>query len=157
MDRIDRTEGLRLQISNPDFLILYVLSIPVNYSLRNTRAGTSPAPTDMKGVEVLRPPPASKVKTRLAFFVVLFSASLAFASCGRAERRTILSVPPSATLDNDIYLAEEGGRIRALRPDGSEQWSYSLAEDLERLSGQPSRDIRIDYLAARSGGHVFGL
>jgi outer membrane protein assembly factor BamB len=96
-----------------------------------------------------------KVKTRTAFFVILLAASLA--SCGRGERRTILSVPPSATLDNDIYLAEEGGRIRALRPDGSEQWSYSLAEDLERLTGQPSRDIRIDYLAARSGGHVFGL
>ena len=95
------------------------------------------------------------MKTRTAFFVILLAASLA--SCGRGERRTILSVPPSATLDNDIYLAEEGGRIRALRPDGSEQWSYSLAEDLERLTGQPSRDIRIDYLAARSGGHVFGL
>jgi outer membrane protein assembly factor BamB len=97
------------------------------------------------------------VKTRFGFVALLLSASLALASCGRVERRTILSVPPSATLDNDIYLAEEGGRIRALRPDGSEQWSYSLAEDLERLTNQPSRDIRIDYLAARSGGHVFGL
>jgi outer membrane protein assembly factor BamB len=95
------------------------------------------------------------VKTRHALVVLLFSASLA--SCGRTGRQTVLSVPPSATLDNDIYLAEEGGRIRALRPDGSEQWSYSLPEDLERLSGQPSHDIRIDYLAARSGGHVFGL
>ena len=95
------------------------------------------------------------MKTRTAFFVITLAAALA--SCGRGERRTILSVPPSATLDNDIYLAEEGGRIRALRPDGSEQWSYSLAEDLERLTGRPSRDIRIDYLAARSGGHVFGL
>lgn len=66
-------------------------------------------------------------------------------------------MPPSATLDNDIYLAEEGGRIRALRPDGSEQWSYSLAEDLERLSHTPSRDIRIDYLAARAGGKLYGL
>jgi outer membrane protein assembly factor BamB len=97
------------------------------------------------------------VKTRRAFIALLLSAPLALASCGRAERRTLLSVPPSATLDNDIYLAEEGGRIRALRPNGSEQWSYSLAEDLERLTGRPSRDIRIDYLAARSGGHVFGL
>jgi len=103
-------------------------------------------------------PAALKVKTRRAFVVFLVSASLAaLASCGRVGRQTVLSVPPSTTLDNDIYLAEEGGRIRALRPDGSEQWSYSLAEDLERLSGQPSRDIRIDYLAARSGGRVFGL
>jgi outer membrane protein assembly factor BamB len=97
------------------------------------------------------------VKTRLQLLLALFAASLALASCGHVERRTILSAPPATTLDNDIYLAEEGGRIRALRPDGSEQWSYSLAEDLERLTGQPSRDIRIDYLAARSGGHVFGL
>jgi outer membrane protein assembly factor BamB len=95
------------------------------------------------------------LRTLRAFAVLIVATSLA--SCGRGERRTILSVPPSATLDNDIYLAEEGGRIRALRPDGSEQWSYSLADDLEHLSGQPSRDIRIDYLAARSGGHVFGL
>ena len=95
------------------------------------------------------------MKTRQAFAVLLLSASLA--SCGRGGRRTILSAPPSAALDNDIYLAEEGGRIRALRPDGSEQWSYSLAEDLERLTGQPSHDIRIDYLAARSAGKVFGL
>lgn len=84
-------------------------------------------------------------------------AAFALASCGRAERRTILSAPPATTLDNDIYLAEEGGRVRALRPDGSEQWSYSLGEDLERLTHEPSRDIRIDYLAARSGGKVFGL
>ena len=95
------------------------------------------------------------MKTRLALAVIILSASLA--SCGRGGRRTILSAPPSAALDNDIYLAEEGGRIRALRPDGSEQWSYSLAEDLERLTGQPSHDIRIDYLAARSAGKVFGL
>jgi hypothetical protein len=62
------------------------------------------------------------VKTRLPFLLVIISASLALASCGRVERRTILSVPPSATLDNDIYLAEEGGRIRALHPDGSQRW-----------------------------------
>ncbi|HST50997.1 MAG TPA: PQQ-binding-like beta-propeller repeat protein [Pyrinomonadaceae bacterium] len=97
------------------------------------------------------------MRTRLHFFVAVLAASLVLASCGRVERRTILSAPPATTLDNDIYLAEEGGRIRALRPDGSEQWSYSLADDLERLTNQPSRDIRIDYLAARSGGHVFGL
>jgi outer membrane protein assembly factor BamB len=94
------------------------------------------------------------VRTRYTLAVLILFASCA---CGRVERGTVLSVPPSATLDNDIYLAEEGGRVRALRPDGSEQWSYSLADDLERLTRQPSRDIRIGYLAARSGGHVFGL
>jgi outer membrane protein assembly factor BamB len=97
------------------------------------------------------------MRIRQAFVLLLAFASLSLASCGRGERRPILSVPPSATLDNDIYLAEEGGRVRALRPDGSEQWAYSLADDLERLTGQPSHDIRIDYLAARSGGKLFGL
>lgn len=94
---------------------------------------------------------------RRAHITALFAASLALASCGRAERGAILSAPPATAFDNDIYVAEEGGRVRALRPDGSEQWSYSLAEDLERLTGQPSRDIRIEHLAARSGGKVFGL
>ncbi|MDT5294075.1 MAG: hypothetical protein QOJ76_955 [Acidobacteriota bacterium] len=94
---------------------------------------------------------------QVLILLLVVAASLALAACGRGERRTILSVPPSTTLDNDIYLAEEGGRIRALRPDGSEQWSYSLADDLERLTGQPSHDIRIEYLAARSGGKLFGL
>src|ERR1043165_5773743 len=94
---------------------------------------------------------------RRARTLAIFAAALALAGCGRAERRTVLSAPPAATLDNDIYIADEGGRVRALRPDGSEQWSYSLAEDLERLTGQPSRDIRIENLAARSGGKVFGL
>jgi outer membrane protein assembly factor BamB len=97
------------------------------------------------------------MRTRQALILIVGVVLLALASCGRGERRTILSVPPSATLDNDIYLAEEGGRVRALRPDGSEQWSYSLADDLERLTRQPSHDIRIEYLAARSGGKLFGL
>jgi outer membrane protein assembly factor BamB len=94
---------------------------------------------------------------RATLYALFAAASLALASCGRGERRTVLSAPPATAFDNDIYIAEEGGRVRALRPDGSEQWSYSLAEDLERLTGRPSRDIRIDHLAARSGGKVFGL
>lgn len=98
-----------------------------------------------------------KVRVRQTLIVLYTAALLLLASCGRGEHHTLLSVPPSATRDNDIYLAEEGGRIRALRPDGSEQWSYSLAEDLQRLTKQPSHDIRIDYLATRSGGHLFGL
>lgn len=97
------------------------------------------------------------MRTRRALILFAASAALALAACGRAGRRTLLSVPPSAASDNDVYLAEEGGRIRALRPDGTEQWSYSLAEDLERLTHQPSRDIRVEYLAPRSGGKLFGL
>ena len=94
---------------------------------------------------------------RAALTSLLFASALALVSCGRGERRTVLSAPPAAALDNDIYVAEEGGVVRALRPDGAEQWSYSLAEDLERLTGMPSRDIRIEQIAARSGGKVFGL
>ena len=94
---------------------------------------------------------------RAALTSLLFASALALVSCGRGERRTVLSAPPAAALDNDIYVADEGGVVRALRPDGAEQWSYSLAEDLERLTGMPSRDIRIEQIAARSGGKVFGL
>ncbi|HWW76625.1 MAG TPA: PQQ-binding-like beta-propeller repeat protein [Pyrinomonadaceae bacterium] len=95
------------------------------------------------------------MRARRVLVLLLLLAPLA--GCGRAGRRTILSVPPAAASDNDVYLAEEGGRVRALRPDGTEQWSYSLAEDLERLTHEPSRDIRIEYLAPRSGGRLFGL
>jgi outer membrane protein assembly factor BamB len=98
------------------------------------------------------------MKTRLkrALLLVLFAASMT-AACGRGVRKAVLSAPPATALDKDIYIAEEGGRVRALRPDGSEQWSYSLSDDLERLTGRPSRDISIEHLAARSGGKVYGL
>lgn len=83
---------------------------------------------------------------------------LAFAGCGqRARRDPLLSAPPSAAADNDIYVADGAGRIRALRPDGTEQWSYSLSDDLSRLEQGAAHDVRINYLAARSGGKLFGL
>lgn len=88
-----------------------------------------------------------------------FALLALLASCGRQPRRAPLlsAAPPSATADNDIYLADGAGRIRALRPDGTEQWSYSLAEDLARAEQGAAHDIRINYLAARSGGKLFCL
>ena len=80
------------------------------------------------------------------------------ASCtAQHSNRPLLSAPPSAAADNDIYIADEAGRIRAFRPDGSEQWALSIPDEILRLDSQASRDIRIDYLAARSGGKLFGL
>lgn len=79
---------------------------------------------------------------------------------GCQQQRTsgpLLSAPPSATAGNDIYITDGAARIRALRPDGTEQWSYSLAEDLARLNNRSSHDFQINYLAARSGGKLFGL
>ena len=79
-------------------------------------------------------------------------------SCGAPRARgPLLSAPPSAAADNDIYVADAMGRIRALRPDGTEQWSHSLADDVARVDNGASHDLRIDYLAARSGGKLFGL
>jgi outer membrane protein assembly factor BamB len=68
-----------------------------------------------------------------------------------------LSVAPASAADNDIYVTDAAGRIHALRPDGSEQWSYSLADDIVRLDNEPSHGVRVDYLIARSGGKLFGL
>lgn len=59
--------------------------------------------------------------------------------------------------DNDIYISDAEGRVRALRPDGMEQWTLSIPDEIVRLDGNASHDIRIDYLAARSGSKLFGL
>jgi hypothetical protein len=83
---------------------------------------------------------------------------LAIASCGvQHPNRPLLSAPPSAAADNDIYISDAEGRVRALRPDGTEQWAFALADEIARMDNTVSRDIRIDYLAARSNGLLFGL
>ena len=88
--------------------------------------------------------------------IVLMTALLVASGCSSRTRGPLLSAPPSAAADNDVYVAD-ADRIRALRPDGKEQWTYSLADDLARLDNEASRDIRIDFLVARSGGKLFGL
>lgn len=69
----------------------------------------------------------------------------------------LLSAPPRTAADNDIYVSDARGRIRALRPDGTEQWTFSLTEALARLDASMTPDLRVDFLVARSGGKLFGL
>lgn len=99
------------------------------------------------------------VNLKRHLMLVLFSGTMLVLGGCVQQRNSgpLLSAPPSATADNDIYIADAVARIRALRPDGTEQWSYSLAEDLARLNKRSSHDFKINYLAARSGGKLFGL
>lgn len=95
---------------------------------------------------------------RTGITALLLFALVILAACGGQSRRApLLSAPPSAAADNDIYLADGGGRIRALRTDGTEQWSYSLADDLERSQQGAAHDVRVNYMTARSGGKLFCL
>lgn len=90
--------------------------------------------------------------------IVLTTITLLLLGCGRQQSTIpLLTTPPSAAVDNDIYVADERARIRAFRPDGSEQWSVSLPDEITSRDSTASRDIRIDFLAARSAGKLFGL
>jgi outer membrane protein assembly factor BamB len=90
--------------------------------------------------------------------ICITGMAVALASCGsQHSNRPLLSVAPSAAADNDVYVADQFGRIRALRSDGSEQWNISLPDEMLRLDPSASHDLRIDLLAARSGGKIFGL
>ena len=92
------------------------------------------------------------------FIIFTVGAMLALASCGAQHpNRPLLSAPPSAAADNDIYISDAVGRVRALRPDGTEQWAFALPDEIARMDNTASRDIHIDYLAARSNGLLFGL
>jgi outer membrane protein assembly factor BamB len=96
-------------------------------------------------------------KERL-FSLPLLVAVLMPAGCASSySHRPLVSAPPSAAADNDIYVADAGGRIRALKSDGTQQWTLSLPDEIVRRDDAASRDLRIDYLAARSGGKLFGL
>jgi len=89
---------------------------------------------------------------------VLITITLIMLGCG-LQRSTIpvLTTPLSTAIDNDIYVADERGRIRAFRPDGSEQWTVSLPDEISSRDSTASRDIRIDFLTARSAGKLFGM
>lgn len=90
--------------------------------------------------------------------IVLISITLLLLGCGRQPSTTpLLTTPPSTAADNDIYVADERGRIRALRPDGSVQWTVPLSDEMRSRDRTASHDIRIDFLAARSAGKLFGL
>lgn len=90
--------------------------------------------------------------------IVLTTIAVLLLGCGRQRSTTpLLTTPPSTAVDHDIYVADERARIRAFRPDGSEQWSVSLPDEITSRDSSASRDIRIDFLAARSAGKLFGL
>lgn len=90
--------------------------------------------------------------------VAVVGTALMLSGCGtRNSNRPLLSAPPSAAADNDIYVADAAGRIRALQPDGKEQWVFSLPDEVRRIDNSASSDLRIGYLVARSGGKLFGL
>jgi hypothetical protein len=94
-----------------------------------------------------------------SFCSLLFLGVMLILTACTAQRSTrpLLSASPSAAADNDIYNTDAEGRIHALRPYGTEQWALSIPDEIVRLDNTASRDIRIDYLAARSGGKLFGL
>ena len=90
--------------------------------------------------------------------IALTTITLLSPGCGWQRSTTpLLTTPPSTAVDNDVYVADDRGRIRALRPDGSEQWTVSLPDEITSRDRTASRDIRIDFLAARSAGKLFGL
>ena len=96
--------------------------------------------------------------TKPSILILLAGCSLALAGCGFPRPSgPLLSAPPSAAADNDIYISDAQGHIRALRPDGTEQWAVSLPEEIIRHDCSSPGDIRVDYLVARSGGKLFGL
>lgn len=95
---------------------------------------------------------------KLRRLTVLTTLTLLLPGCVRQRSTTpLLTTPPSAAVDNDIYVADDRGRIRALRADGSEQWTVSLPDEIIQRDNTASRDIRIDFLAARSAGKLVGL
>jgi outer membrane protein assembly factor BamB len=97
-------------------------------------------------------------RNKRSFSILLLGSVLILSGCaGQHSNRPLLSAPPSAAADNDIYIGDAQGRIRALKPDGTRQWTFSLPDEIVRLDDAASRDIRIDHLAAHSGGKLFGL
>lgn len=100
------------------------------------------------------------VRLRRVIFSITFLAGCALSLAGCVAPRLtgpLLSAPPSAAADNDIYISDAQGRIRALRPDGAAQWTFSLPAEIARLGGPASGDLRVEYLVARSGGKLYGL
>jgi outer membrane protein assembly factor BamB len=83
---------------------------------------------------------------------------LVAASCRPSDRNEpVVSVAPTATATDAVYVADKVGRVRAFGLDGTERWSVSLGDEISRLNGRDSRDIQIEYLAAEQDGKLFGL
>jgi outer membrane protein assembly factor BamB len=87
----------------------------------------------------------------------LLAGAISLAGCAIPSSKPLVSAPPSASADDFIYVSDVAGRIRALRSDGTQHWSYSLADDLAQAADVASHDLHIDFLTARSAGKLFGL
>jgi outer membrane protein assembly factor BamB len=74
-----------------------------------------------------------------------------------ATNEPVVSVAPTAAATDAVYVADGVGRLRAFSLDGTERWSVSLGDEISRLNGRDSHDIRIKYLAAERDGKLFGL
>jgi outer membrane protein assembly factor BamB len=114
-------------------------------------------PGQLYPIRILRLQMNTRTKRRLLALVISGIALLSASCAASRSNAPLLSAPPSAAADNDIYIADAEGRIRSLRPDGTEQWICSLPDEIARSGAVSSRDLRIDYLAARSAGKLFGL
>ena len=100
----------------------------------------------------------TKTPGTLASFPVIVAALLSVGGCAqRNSNGPLLSVPPATAADNRVYVADGGGRIRALDQNGKEQWTYSVGESLAQATHRSSRDFQTLFLAAREGGRLFGL
>ena len=82
------------------------------------------------------------------FYLLLIFLMLIVASCTPSgTNEPVVSVAPTATATDAVYVADSVGRIRAFSLDGTKQWSVSLGDEISRLNGRDSHDIRIKYLA----------
>ena len=92
------------------------------------------------------------------FYLLLIFLMLIVTSCTPSgTNEPVVSVAPTATATDAVYVADSLGRIRAFNLDGTKQWSVSLGDEISRLNGRNSHDIRIKYLAAERDGKLFGL
>jgi outer membrane protein assembly factor BamB len=92
------------------------------------------------------------------FYLLLIFLMLTAESCTPSGTdEPVVSVAPTATATDAVYVADSVGRIRAFSLDGTKQWSVSLGDEISRLNGRDSHDIRIKYLAAERDGKLFGL
>lgn len=89
----------------------------------------------------------------LSTFLMLVAASCT----PSGTNEPVVSVAPTATATDAVYVADKVGRVRAFGLDGTERWSVSLGDEISRLNGRDSRDIQIEYLAAEQDGKLFGL
>src|SRR6267378_6844153 len=91
------------------------------------------------------------------YLLLTFLMLVAVSCTPSGTNEPVVSVAPTATTTDAVYVADSVGRLRAFSLDGTERWSVSLGHEISRLNGQDSHDIQIKYLTAEQGGKLFGL